>query len=81
MGSGPVTHSDFLPRHLVEEHIASLLLFDTHLYRLGQRDVFREPHLEVGVESPIAIRSENSVIKSSLDTRVVLTVPWQRIPG
>lgn len=34
MGSGPVTHPDLLPRHLIEEHIATLLLLGTHLHRL-----------------------------------------------
>ena len=54
---GRITHPDLLPRHLVEEHIAALLLLDAHLYGLGQGDVFREPHFEFGVESPVAVRA------------------------
>lgn len=50
------THPDLLPRHLVEEDVAPLLLLQAHLYGLGEGDVFGEPHFEFGVESPVAIR-------------------------
>ena len=57
MGSGSITHPDFLPRQLVEEDIASLLLLGIHLHWFRQSHVFRKPHLELGVKPPVAIRS------------------------
>lgn len=63
-GKGAVwfTHPDFLPRHLVEEDIAPLLLFHIQLYGLGQSEVFGKPHFELGVESPVATCPGDSVI-------------------
>ena len=70
MGSGSVTHPDLLPCHLIEEDIAPLLLLEIHLYRFGQGDVFGEPHLEIGVEPPVAIRSGKRVSERALYTRI-----------
>ena len=72
MGSG-VTHPDLLPRHVVEEDVAPLFLFEADLYRLGQSDVFCKPHFELGVEPPIAVRSGGTILsfKESSCTRVL----------
>ena len=72
MGSGLVTYPDLLPRHVVEEDVASLFLFEADLYRFGEGDVFRKPHFELGVEPPIAIRSGRLLsVKESFCTRVL----------
>lgn len=55
--SGSDTHSDLLPRHVVEEDIAPLLFLGIQLHWFGESHVFRKPHLELGVKSPIAFRS------------------------
>lgn len=34
-GFDEITHPDLLPGHVVEEHVAPLLLFHVYLYRLG----------------------------------------------
>ena len=61
-----ITHPTLLPRHVVEEHVAPLLLLLTDLDRFRTTNVFRKPHFEINVVSPIAICSGNDVSRHNV---------------